>query len=196
LFFNLMSNTASTYDFWFNNKEFDDHDQFGSNYYVITFYSNIIFNLDIPDEGYIVVAGTARGVSFNLLCEKYGKDRCIGFDLFNPSNHPNIIIKDCHKLNEQDDIPIAFAHNDIGSMVHTPDLKIHTQKWLINNIIPNGILLGNNNYNPKKFKFEELMAENNFENHQFTDLPKDWIKDLPYTRVEGYMYSKNENNRV
>lgn len=192
-----MINAASTYDFWFNNKEFDEHDQFGNDYYVNTFYSNIIFNLDIPDEGYIVVAGTAHGVSFNLLCEKYGKDRCIGFDLFNPSNHPNISIKDCHTLNEQDDIPIAFAHNDIGSMVHTPDLKVYTQKWLLNNIIPGGVLLGNNNYNRNKFKFEELMTENNFENYKFIDLPEDWIKDLSFTRVEGYMYSKkNENNKV
>ena len=82
-------------------------------------------------------------------------------------------------------------------MVHTPDLKVYTQKWLLNNIIPGGVLLGNNNYNRNKFKFEELMTENNFENYQFIDLPEDWIKDLSFTRVEGYMYSKkNENNKV
>ena len=190
----MLKEDASTFDFWFNNNEFDEHDQFGSNYYVNAFYKDIVFNLDIPKEGYIVVAGTARGVSFDLLCEKYGRDRCIGFDLFNPSNHSNIRIKNCYELGEKDNIPIAFAHNDIGSMVHTPDLKIHTHKWFINNAVPGGIILGNNNLNRAKFKFEDIMSENNFTNYQFVDLPNNLTKNLPYSRIEGYMYSiKNES---
>ena len=36
------------------------------------------------------------------LCDYFGSDRCIGFDLHNPTNHPNVIIKDCSKLNEKD----------------------------------------------------------------------------------------------
>jgi hypothetical protein len=65
-----------SYDFWFNNSEFDDHDQFESKYYVNDFYRDIVFNLDIPSEGYIVVAGTHKAVSFDLLCQRFGKDRC------------------------------------------------------------------------------------------------------------------------
>ena len=62
-----------SYDFWFENKEFDDHDQFGSKYYVNDFYEQVVYNLDIPDDGYIVVAGTNKAVSFDLLCKKYGR---------------------------------------------------------------------------------------------------------------------------
>jgi len=186
-----MSNKKSeSYDFWFNNPEFDEHDQFGEKYYVNNFYKDVTFNLDIPKEGYIVVFGTAKSISFDLLCQKYGYDRCIGFDLYNPNSHEKVIIKDCNELSEEDNIPIAFVHNDIGSMPHTPELKIKVQKWLIKNIIPGGYVMGNNNLNRAKFKFEELMIENGFENILFADLPPHFIKNLPIDSDEGYMISK------
>ncbi len=183
----------NNYDFWFNNPEFDEHDQFGEKYYVNNFYKDIVFNLDIPDNGYIVVMGTARAVSFDLLCQKYGKERCIGYDLYNPSDHPRIVVKDCSKLSDSDNIPIAFAHNDIGSIPHTPQLKYNTQVWLMKNIVPGGILLGNNNLNRAKFKFEQLAIEHGFKNTQFLDLPKRMTSNLPYERIEGYMYSTKES---
>ena len=185
---------TETYDFWFNNSEFDDHDQFESDYYVNDFYKKIVFNLDIPDEGYIVVAGTHKAVSFDLLCEKYGKDRCIGFDLYNPSEHPCVKIKDCVELSNEDDIPIAFAHNDVGSLSHTPEIKIHTHWWLTKNIVPGGYLLGNNNLNRAKFKFENFMEQNDFENTQFEDLDPDKfdLTSFPKERIEGYMLSRRK----
>lgn len=185
-----------TFDFWYKNSEFDEHDQFGSNYYVNEFYKKIVFNLHIPDDGYIVVAGTNRCVSFNLLCEKYGKERCIGFDLYNPTSHERVIQKDCMSLSMSDDIPIAFAHNDVGSLSHTPDVKIYTHKWLCRNIVKNGYLLGNNNLNRAKFKFEEYMLEQGFTNDQFVDLDNNIfdISSFPHERIEGYMISKRIRN--
>jgi len=183
---------AEEFDFWFDNSEFDEHDQFGSSYYVNTFYNDIVVNLDVPDDGYIVVMGTARAVSFDLLCKHFGEERCIGFDLYNPSNHPRVKIKDCMELSDLDNIPIAFAHNDMGSLPHTPELKIHTQRWLANNIVEGGYLLGNNNLNRAKFNFEALMMLENFKNTQFSELKSDWIKNLPNERIEGYMLSRRE----
>ena len=56
-----------SYDFWFNNPEFDEHDQFGEDYYVNDFYKKIVFNLDIPDNGNIVVMGSHKCVTFGTL---------------------------------------------------------------------------------------------------------------------------------
>ena len=183
----------NNYDFWFNNPEFDEHDQFGKKYYVNNFYKDIVFNLDIPDSGYIVVMGTARAVSFDLLCKHFGPERCIGYDLYNPSGHPRVVTRDCNMLSEFDSIPIAFAHNDIGSIPHTPKLKYNTQLWLMENIVPGGIIMGNNNLNRAKFQFEELMTNAGFKNTQFSDLEKFMTKNLPYERIEGYMYSTKES---
>ena len=124
-----------------------------------------------------MVAGTNRAVSFDLLCERFGKDRCIGFDLYNPSNHDRVRQFDCMEFSDDDVMPIAFAHNDVGSMSHTPEVKIHTHKWLTKNLIKGGCILGNNNLNRAKFKFEEYMIENGCENTHFSDLD-DTIFDL------------------
>ena len=156
------------------------------------FYREIVSNLDIPKDGFIVVAGTHKAVSFNVLCDMFGSDRCIGFDLYNPSEHNRVFIKDCLSLSEKDNIPIAFAHNDVGSLSHTPDVKIHAHKWLTGNIVPGGYLMGNNNLNRAKFKFEEYMIENGFTNTHFLDLDDNVfdISSFPIERIEGYMISR------
>ena len=181
-----------SYDFWFNNPEFDEHDQFGEKYYVNDFYKKIVFNLDVPDSGNIVVMGTNVCVTFGTLCEKYGEHRCVGYDLYNPSNHPKVILKDCMELTDEDNIPIAFAHNDIGSFPHTPELKIHTQEWLAKNVIKGGYVLGNNNLNRAKYRVEEFMESQGFQNTYFADLDSNVfnLSQFPIERIEGYMISK------
>ena len=158
------------FDFWFNNPLHDDWDQGEENFYGHRFYEEIIFNLDIPSEGYIVLLGTHMCHSFDKLCKKYGYDRCIGFDLYNPTNHPRVKIKDCNTLNESDDIPIAFCHNDLGNFGLTPRLKWHGQKWAVRNIVNNGVFLGNNNFNRAKLNIEDLMVSNGLVNQCLWDL--------------------------
>lgn len=181
-----------SYDFWYNNPKFDKLDQFKEKYYINDFYKNIIFNLDIPKNGNLIVMGTNRGVAFNLLCEKYGEGRCTGYDLFNPSKHPKIITRDCMNLTDKDSLPIAFAHNDIGNFSDTPELKIHTQKWLANNIVEGGYLLCDNNLNKANFKIEEYMKTCGFKNTQLTDLDKSAfdLSNLPNELIKSFMISK------
>tara|TARA_B100001964_G_C13893595_1_gene448349 strand:+ start:43 stop:624 length:582 start_codon:yes stop_codon:yes gene_type:complete len=182
-----------SFDFWFNNDEHDEWHQGGEDYYVNKFYENIVFKLDIPTDGYICVLGTHRCVSFDKLCKHFGYERCIGYDLHNPTNHSRVIIKDV--LDLDDSIPIAFCHNDIGSFSYTPYAKIKAQEWAVKNIVHNGYLLGNNNLNRLKWKVEEYMINNDFINRQFSKLDKNKYKlhELPYGRIEGYMLSKKSN---
>ena len=56
-----------------------------ANYYVNQFYEQIVFDLPIPENGKLLVLGTHNCVSFDKLCIHFGYDRCIGFDLFNPT---------------------------------------------------------------------------------------------------------------
>lgn len=189
---NRKISEKESFEFWFNNSEFDEHDQFGSKYYVNDFYNKIVSKLDVPKDGLIVVAGTHKAVSFNILCEMFGSERCVGLDLYNPSGHDRVLIKDCLSLSDSDDIPIAFAHNDVGSLSHTPDVKIHTHRWLTKNIVRGGYLMGNNNLNRAKFKFEEYMIDNGFDNTNFSDLDASIfdVSSFPKERIEGYMLSR------
>lgn len=180
-----------SYDYWFNNEEHNNWDQGGENYYVNRFYEEIIFKLDIPTEGKILVLGTHNCVSFDKLCKHFGYDRVIGYDLYNPNNHPNVQIRDCLELKEEDNYPIAFCHNDLGNFSTTPKLKLHGQKWAANNIVSGGYMLGNNNFNRVKVKVEELMTDYNFENILLEKLKDKYnLSSLEKERIEGYMISK------
>ena len=179
--------------YWFNSPDSHaDVDNYGRNYYACKIYKDLIVNLtDIPEEGYIVVLGSNRCVSFHILCQHFGMERCIGFDIANPSMHPKITIKDCTNLGPADDIPIAFVHNDIGSFPTTPKLKIHAQKWAARNVVEGGYFLGRNSLNVAKFDSETFMAEQGFLNIHFSAI--NGLIDLSALDkdcIDGHMLSK------
>ena len=155
--------------FWFENTE--NHNQrqnvngYGKDYYVYKIYKNIILKMNnIPNEGYIVVLGTNRCVSFDLLCEHFGRERCLGFDIHNPVDNDRVVTMNCNNLSTKDDIPIAFVHNDMGSFPLTPKLKLHAQKWAIRNLVDGGYFLSRNNLNSAKYDLELLMSKNDIFN--------------------------------
>ena len=180
-------------EYWYDNPdEHENEDNYGEKYYGYQIYENVVLRLDdIPSDGFIVLLGTNRCVSFNLLCEHFGADRCIGFDIHNPTNHSRVITKDCTTLSEDDDIPIAFCHNDLGSFPTTPKLKIHGQEWAARNIINGGFFLGRNNLNSAKYQSEEVMNELGFENFHFKDLQNDFdMTNFEPSWIEGHMLSR------
>ena len=186
-----MSKENYSFDYWFNNPEHDNWHQGSDKYYVNTFYDEIVKKLDIPKEGKIVILGTHNCVSFDKLCKYFGYDRVIGYDLHNPNNHPNVIIKDCIKLGPEDNIEIAFCHNDLGNYSSTPLLKKHGQIWASKNIIKGGYMLSNNNLNRAKINNECMMKKENFEILQLQNLKNSYnLSRLEESRIEGYMLSK------
>lgn len=162
----LKESKTYTEDFWYNKIE-----EHGPVYgYGDEYYPNKLFNLvvskikDIPKDGYIVLMGTHKCVSFNKLINLFGEERCIGIDLGNPTNNPRVKIKNILDFDETDDIPIAFSHNDIGSYTIAPLAKIKAQIWLANNTVDGGYVLSRNNLNTIKFPAEEYMSEMGFIN--------------------------------
>jgi len=186
-----MTGEHYSFDYWFNNPEHDNWHQGSEKYYVNTFYDKIVKKLDIPKEGKIVVLGTHRCVSFDKLCNFFGYDRVIGYDLHNPTNHPNVIIKDCNKLDENDNVEMAFCHNDLGNYSSTPNLKKHGQEWASKNIIKGGYMLSNNNLNRAKIDNVGIMGRENFKILQLQNLRETFdLSGLEESRIEGYMLSK------
>ena len=183
-------------EFWFNNLEEHNHQQeingYGEDYYVYKLYENLVKKIkNIPDEGYIVVLGSNRCVSFNLLCDYFGSERCIGYDIHNPAGHPRVRVMDCSNLSDEHNIPIAFVHNDMGSFPLTPKLKLHSQKWALKNMVEGGYFLSRNNLNSAKYDLESLMVENSLFNIQLESL-KDFVdlSMLDKKTIEGHMICK------
>ena len=179
-------------EYWFDNKIHSGEDNFGSGYYTNEIYKQVILNLrDIPKDGFIVVLGANRCVSFEILCNYFGYDRCIGYDLYNPTRHRRVVIKDVLTLSDVDNIPIAFCHNDIGSFPTTPLEKIAAQEWAAKNVVSGGYFLGRNNKNAAKYEVEEFMTLQGFKNYMFEDLQGFFgMSKLDGPCVEGHMLSK------
>lgn len=188
------------YDFWFNqeSQHGDDIAQFGygSKFYAYQIFEQVVTKLtDMPD-GFIVVLGTRMCQSFEFLCNHFGRDRCIGYDLHNPTNHDRVIVKNCLDLSSSDDIPIAFVHNDVGTWPLTPKLKLHAQIWATKNIVPGGYFLGRNNLNSQKIDLEKFMMDHGFDNLQLRDFPQHQLKDIPQHHVDSHMLSRKKIQTV
>jgi len=188
--------------FWFTNTENHNHNQdvagYGKEYYAYKIFDKVITKIkDIPNDGHIVVLGTNSCVSFDLLCQHFGYDRCIGFDIANPTNHPNVIIQDLSDSSKRPHIPIAFVHNDVGSFPLTPLLKFQVQQWAGDHVIEGGYFLSRNNLNSGKYLLEETLQEQGFYNMQF-DCLRGLINlsDLDERTIEGHMLSKKITREV
>tara|TARA_B110000003_G_C16635570_1_gene528261 strand:- start:2164 stop:2712 length:549 start_codon:yes stop_codon:yes gene_type:complete len=141
----------------------------GYDYKSLIYFENVIKKLKIPKTGKIVQLGSNFCVTLEKMCNFYGYKRCIGYDLVNPLNHPNVIIKDCAKLGKdkkRDYFKIAYCDIDLSSLHISPKLRISAIKWVANQIIKNGYILTNNSWAFKKhsnFDVESFMKENNFQ---------------------------------
>jgi len=177
-------------NFWFSDLQKHGIENYDENYWAYIMFNEIILKLkDIPAEGYIVVLGTNNCISFDLLCKHFGYDRCIGYDIANPTNHSNVIIKNILEIDAE--YPIAFCYNDIGNFELTPMAKLHAQQWGAKNVIKGGYFLGRNNLNAAKFPLEEHMERFGFLNTQLQTLTGIFdLSKLTERELEGHMLSK------
>ena len=132
--------------YWFE----DDNPETGpydSSYPINSLYRQIIFQLPIPKNGKIVVLGAGNGKTLDHLIEKFGEDRVIGYDLFNPTNHPNIEIFDCNDLDRVGihNFDIALLHNDLGSWKRTPLLRERGYLWAKSKMVSGGWIVSDSN---------------------------------------------------
>ena len=191
-------NEAQYYDidYWYNRiaEHGNNVYNYDYRYYAYQLFEKLILKLtDIPN-GYIVVLGTHNCVSFDLLCSRFGQDRCIGYDMANPTNHPSVRVGNV--LNLTDEIPIAFVHNDIGNFSLTPLAKLHAQRWAARNVVAGGYFLGRNNLNSAKFPLESMMEQYGFINSNLLSLTG--LVDLSTVdspTLEGHMISKRVGYR-
>ena len=179
--------------FWFEQVHLHgDVDNYSRDYYACKIYEDVVFKIsDIPKHGFILLMGTNNCVGFDMLCEFFGRDRCIGFDIANPKNHDRVRIKNSLDLSPDDNFEIAFVHNDIGSFPTTPVAKWAGQDWAAKNVVQGGYFLGRNNFNAAKYPLEQHLERLGFTNTHFLGL--DGLLDLRRLDkevIEGHMLSK------
>ncbi len=160
-----------------------NYDICGYDYKSLVYFENIIKKLKIPKEGKIVQLGTNYCVSFDRMCMYFGYKRCIGYDLVNPLNHPNVIIKDCAELdlnNKNDNYKISYCDIDVSNLNTSPELRMSAINWASKLIVKGGYILTNNTWAFKKhskFDVESFLIKRNFKIIQLDEYKKyKWAK--------------------
>lgn len=154
-------------DYWFNQipKHGEDVFNYGPNYYINIILNKIMSKFQLPSHGKICMLGTHNCYSFSLLEEFYGKERCIGYDLYNPTKRINIVEGSITNLNPSDVPQLAFCWNDLGNYSRNPYQKMYAQILFANKIINNGIFIGRDHSNRARFPVNALMKEYGFSNY-------------------------------
>ena len=115
---------------------------FGYQYHSYKITKHIVTKLPVPESGKLIQLGSGLGVVVEFLCNNYGEDRVIGYDLFNPLGHPNIKFLDMEKSTPPRD-KIAYLEIDVGSMGHFSNQRKKLLEWSFNNIVNGGYVLTN-----------------------------------------------------
>ena len=98
---------------------------------------DFVFNRKLPNNGKYIEIGVYKGESFLQLVKKYGLSNCLGIDVKNYANLPNIIVKDIRKFEES--FSIILGINDLP--FSCPNSKLHTHNWLCKNVIKDGLIV-------------------------------------------------------
>lgn len=122
---------------------------------------DFVFGQELPENGKCIEVGVYKGESFLRLVEKYGLGNCMGIDVKNYANLPNITVTDIRKFNQE--MPVRLGINDIS---HTcPNSKLYAHNWLNNNLVKDGlmVLTGYMALELKKYNMENLAVI--YQNH-------------------------------
>lgn len=152
---------------------------FGYQYHSYLIAKHLISKLDIPKEGKIVQLGTGLGIAIESLCNNFGDDRVLGYDLFNPLGHPNI-----HFLDMDTDVPpimkLSYLDIDVGSMSHARDQRKKLLEWSMGNMVYGGYILTNKNL-AEELKLDPKYFFNILDLNMY-DIPELW-KNVHQTRL-------------
>ena len=85
----ITQKSNECFDFWFKDVGINGHNH-GYMSKSCFMFEHVLHGMIKPANGRYMQLGTNFGVSFDILYRQY-KERCIGIDLWNPLNHPNII---------------------------------------------------------------------------------------------------------
>ena len=110
----------------------------------ISLFRSVLFDLNLP-AGYVVMFGTHNCKVFNTWCEQWGKERCLGFELYNEDRLNNVVVMDVRGLGDWCKTPISLCWNDVGSWERTPQARMYSYTWAKNNIVKGGYYLESGN---------------------------------------------------
>mgnify|MGYP000859383798 FL=1 len=113
--------------------------------------------------------GVHTGITLHHFKKFFGENRTIGIDMYNINNDECVITADINTFT--DNIPIAFAENDIGDCKVDPHTRFAAFEWAIANLVPSGVLITTSNLANDVFPraVEDVCVEHNCEWHSLSE---------------------------
>ena len=105
----------------------------------IQLLEQVLSGLKLPENGVVFEVGSYKGQVLEALCQKFGRSRCIGLDIYNYEDHPQKVIQDIREYNEPQ--RIALGWNQTSKWSTNPRSKHAAFKYLKENLVPGGILV-------------------------------------------------------
>jgi len=98
---------------------------------------DFVFDHKMPPKGKCVEIGIYKGESFLRIVDTYGLRDCLGIDIKNYANLPNVVVKDVKEI--EDSFPIKLGINDIAG--NCPESKKYGHNWLQKNVVEGGLIV-------------------------------------------------------
>lgn len=158
-------------DFWFNqiDSHGDDVFNYGENYYICKILRALLPTLSLPQNGKICMLGTLNCYSFSILEDYFGKDLCIGYDLYNPTNRKNIMEGPIKNQSKASVPNLSFCWNDLGNYNRNPGDKMFAQVLFANKILKYGCFIGRDQTNRARFPVDTLMEQYGYHSNTLFD---------------------------
>ena len=127
--------------------------------YMIRTLRLLIPVLKIPQAGKVCMLGTHTCHSFSILEEHFGEERCIGYDLYNPTKRRNITEKPINQIDASKIPQLSFCWNDIGNYSRSPGDKMLAQIRFAAKVMSKGCFIGRDGSNRARFPVDAFMEE-------------------------------------
>ena len=152
-------------------------------YKSFTFIKNIVIQkFNMPVEGKIIQYGVYDGCAFDLLCDNYGRERVVGYDINPTITNRNIIKFDLNQVDEDTIGPVAFCDIDVGDFDTHSDLRLKLLHLSSKLAVQNGLIMVNSPMVTNqiwKEKGHQYMIDNGFECILFSNFStEEWYKNM------------------
>ena len=113
-------------------------------YKSLSFLKNVIEKkFMLPKKGKLIQFGVDDGETLKRLCEKWGEDRVIGYDIYPKLKHRNIETFDLNKIGQKQMADIAFCDVDVGDFNTHWKLRLKLVRWSAPQVVTGGIIMCN-----------------------------------------------------
>ena len=97
----------------------------------------------MPVDGKLIQFGVDDGKALRRLCQTWGKDRVVGYDISPRVKHSQLITLDLNNIGPEQETQIAFCDVDVGDFNTHAELRLELVRWSAPQVVMGGMIMCN-----------------------------------------------------